>query len=98
MPDFAPHRVCAPRHFEIQHDDHGRWIARTDDGLTGGIFLTCREALRFALFEAGGDSAHVYVLGAGESDGRRNTQCPRASGVRADPPAVACTALSASSA
>jgi len=31
------------------------------DGLAGGTFLTCKDALRFALFETGGDSAHVHT-------------------------------------
>jgi hypothetical protein len=29
--------------------------------MTGGTFITYRDALRFALFETGGDRRHVHV-------------------------------------
>ena len=60
MTGFAPRRVCHPHHFDIRHDGHGHWIARDRDGLTGGTFVSREDALRFALFEAGGDSAFVH--------------------------------------
>jgi hypothetical protein len=62
MSDFVPRHIPTPYHFDIRHDRQGHWIARDRDGLTGGIFLTCKDAVRFALFETGGDSAHVHVL------------------------------------
>jgi hypothetical protein len=62
MSDFVPTRAFVPHHFDIQHDRPGHWIARDRDGLTGGTFLTRKAALRFALFEAGGDGAYVHVL------------------------------------
>jgi hypothetical protein len=60
MGAFTPHRLCRSRHFDIRCDRRGHWIARASDGLSGGTFLTRRAALRFALFEAGGDAAFVH--------------------------------------
>jgi hypothetical protein len=62
MSDFVPRRIPIPYHFDIEHDRHGHWTARERGGLTGGTFVTCKDALRFALFEAGGDGAHVHLL------------------------------------
>ena len=64
MSAFLPQRVGHPHHFDIRHDGHGRWTARDRDGLTGGTFHTRRDALRFALFEAGGDAAYVHETSA----------------------------------
>jgi len=50
-----------PYHFDIRRSRQGYWTARDRDGLTGGTFLTCKDAIRFALFETGGDSAHVHT-------------------------------------
>jgi hypothetical protein len=62
MSDFVPRRICSPYHFDIQHNRQGRWTARDRQGLAGGTFMTYKDALRFALFETGGDSAHVHLL------------------------------------
>jgi hypothetical protein len=62
MSDFIPRHVSNPHHFDIEHDCHGHWVARDRDGLTGGTFITYKDALRFALFETDGDSAHVHLL------------------------------------
>jgi hypothetical protein len=61
MPAFVPQRVCPPYHFDIKRNRQGYWIARDRDGLAGGTFLTCKDAVRFALFETGGDSAHIHT-------------------------------------
>jgi hypothetical protein len=61
MPAFVPQRVCPPYHFDIKRSRQGYWIARDRDGLAGGIFLTCKDAVRFAMFETGGDSARVHT-------------------------------------
>jgi hypothetical protein len=61
MPAFAPQRVCSPHDFDIKRNRHGYWIVRDRDGLVGGTFLTSKAALRFALFETDGDSAHVHT-------------------------------------
>jgi hypothetical protein len=61
MPAFAPQRVYSPHHFDIKRNRHGYWIASDRGGLVGGTFLTRKDALRFALFETDGDSAHVHT-------------------------------------
>jgi hypothetical protein len=62
MATFAPITVPTRHRSEIAQDRCGLWRARDEDGLIGGIFRTRKDALRFASFEAGGDSASVYVL------------------------------------
>jgi hypothetical protein len=64
MSSFAPLRVSTPHHFEIVQNGRGYWVAKDKEGLIGGVFRTQKDALRFALFEAGGDSACVQVLPA----------------------------------
>ena len=61
MPDFVPLRVCPSYHFDIRRNRQGYWVARDSRVLVGGTFLTRKDALRFALFESGGDSAHVHA-------------------------------------
>jgi hypothetical protein len=61
MPDFFPIRICSPYDFDIKRNQQGFWIVRDRCGLAGGTFLTRKEALRFALFEAGGDRTHVHT-------------------------------------
>jgi hypothetical protein len=61
MPAFAPQRVCPPYIFDIKRSRQGRWVARDRAGLTGGTFLTRKDAVHFALFEVGGDTARVHV-------------------------------------
>lgn len=62
MSAFVPRRICPPYHFDIKRNRRGYWIARDHDGLTGGTFLTYKDAVRFALFETGGDSTHIRTL------------------------------------
>jgi hypothetical protein len=64
MSSFAPLRVSTPHHFEIVQNGRGYWVAKDKEGFIGGVFRTQKDALRFALFEAGGDSACVQVLPA----------------------------------
>ena len=49
-------------HFEIAENGRGYWVAQDREGLIGGVFRTQKDALRFALFEAAGDSACVRML------------------------------------
>jgi hypothetical protein len=77
MPAFVPQRIWPPYHFNRQ----GYWIARDRDGLAGGTFLTCKDAVRFALFETGDDSTHVHPDPGPEGariDGARAHRRPRA--------------------
>jgi hypothetical protein len=62
MPAFVPQFVCSPYDFDIKRSPHGCWTVRDRAGLTGGTFFTREDAVRFALFEVGGDSARVHVL------------------------------------
>ena len=64
MSSFAPRPVLTPHHFEIVENGRGYWVAQDREGLIGGVFRTQKDALRFALFEAAGDSACVRVLPA----------------------------------
>jgi hypothetical protein len=70
MTDFAPLRVFLPHHFDIRHDRRGHWIARDRNGLTGGTFRTRRDAVRFALFETGGDASCIHEPRAMRHRGR----------------------------
>jgi len=62
MSSFAPLPVLTPHHFEIAENGRGYWVAKDREGLIGGVFRTQKDALRFALFEVGADSACVRVL------------------------------------
>lgn len=62
MASFDPRPACGPHHFEVSCDAHGRWRVRDRAGLVGGVFLTRKDAIRFALGEAAGDPACVHVL------------------------------------
>lgn len=64
MSSFAPRPAQIPHHFEIARNPRGYWVAKDKEGLIGGVFRTQKDALRFALFEAGGDSACVRVFPA----------------------------------
>ena len=62
MSSVAHFPVSTPHHFEIAQNGRGYWVAQDSEGLIGGVFRTEKDALRFALFEVGGDSACVRVL------------------------------------
>jgi hypothetical protein len=62
MSSFAPAAVLTLHHFEVSENDRGYWVAEDEEGLIGGVFRTQKDALRFALFEAAGDSACVKVI------------------------------------
>jgi hypothetical protein len=59
MTEFAPRRVGLTHHFEIRRNRRGLWTASDSDGLAGGTFFSRKAAFRFALFESGGDAAHI---------------------------------------
>ena len=62
MSSFAPLPVSTPYHFEIARNARGYWVAKDKEGLIGGVFRTQKDALRFALFEVGGDSSCVQLV------------------------------------
>jgi len=64
MSSFAPSHVSTPYHFEIARNASGYWVAKDKEGLIGGVFRTQKDALRFALFEVGGDSSCVQLIPA----------------------------------
>ncbi len=45
--------------FELGQDRNGHWIAHDNERLVGGVFRTRKDALRFALAEAHGDSTQI---------------------------------------
>ena len=53
------------RSFVVAQNERGQWVARQNRGMIEGVFLTQREAIRFALFETGSRSAAVTVDDAG---------------------------------
>lgn len=67
MSSFAPRAALTPNHFEIAENGRGYWVAQDQEGLVGGVFRTQKDALRFALFEAAGNSACVRVLPVDEA-------------------------------
>ena len=74
MNNFTPRATIAPHHFEVAENGRGYWVATDEEGLVGGVFRTQKDALRFALFEAGGDSACVRLLAGppGGAPGRQD--------------------------
>jgi hypothetical protein len=58
---FDPRPAGAPHHFEICCGTRGHWIVRDQAGLVGGVFVTRRDAIRFALGEAAGDPACIHL-------------------------------------
>ena len=49
------------RAFVVAQNERGQWVARERRGLIEGVFLTRRDAIRFALFETGSRSSAVVV-------------------------------------
>ena len=62
MSSFAPLPVSTPYHFEIARNGRGYWVAKDKEGLIGGVFRIQKDALRFVLFEVGGDSSCVQLI------------------------------------
>jgi hypothetical protein len=54
-----PREGRALREFIIRRDKRGRWVAIETHGRDRGVFDSCKDALRFALYEAHGDAARV---------------------------------------
>jgi hypothetical protein len=55
----SPPERRALREFLIRCDKRGRWVATETHGHYRGVFHSCKDALRFALYEAHGDAARV---------------------------------------
>jgi hypothetical protein len=48
--------------FLIGKDSRGRWVARDERGLCGGLFINCAEAVKFAMFENGRCAQAVIMV------------------------------------
>ncbi|NVN86957.1 MAG: hypothetical protein HXX15_12825 [Rhodopseudomonas sp.] len=59
---------CSSNIVLIGKNDRGRWVAREQNGLFGGLFVSRAAAVKFALFENGNrpdaifDAAHILEL------------------------------------
>ena len=54
--------IGRPRTFVVRCNRRGRWTARDLDGLIEGVFIDKKTAIRFALFEAGGQRSAVIII------------------------------------
>ena len=62
MGDFdAPPGERVLHEFTIHRDSLGHWVASETHGLAEGVFFNFKEAFRFAVREADGDSHRVHV-------------------------------------
>ena len=61
MPTFGV-GLSNPNYLGALKCSNRRSWAKDSEGLIGGVFRTQKDALRFALFEAAGDSACVKVI------------------------------------
>ena len=53
------------RSFTVTRNERGQWVARETRGLIEGVFVTQRDAVRFALYESGGRGAAIIFGEAG---------------------------------
>lgn len=64
MPAVSP---TERRSFVVAQNKRGQWVVRESHGLIEGVFVTQRDAIRFALFESGSRGA---VVGGGHEGSR----------------------------
>jgi hypothetical protein len=77
MPEDEPPSGTSPGspRFLIGKDSHGRWVAKDQRGLCGGLFISRAEAMRFAMFENGRrPQAVIMVPGIIELDMTRSAE------------------------
>lgn len=48
--------------FILGQDDHGNWVVRDQNGLRGGLFVGCAEALRYVRSESGNRARTVVMV------------------------------------
>ena len=70
MSNFIPRPIRSSYRFDIGPDHYGHWIVRERSNLAGGVFLTRKGAIRFAISEAGGDASQVHEFGAAQRRAR----------------------------
>lgn len=66
LAQFSPGTRCH-RSFVVSQNSRGKWVARETDGMIEGVFHSQRDALRFALYEAG-DPRSVAVISGGVAE------------------------------
>jgi hypothetical protein len=49
------------REFTIRPDTRNHWVTEEAHGLSGGVFTSLKDAVRFALREADGDADRVRI-------------------------------------
>jgi hypothetical protein len=59
---YPPSTQLQQHQFRIGRDHHGHWVVQDDSGLTGGLFVTRSDALKFALFENGNRPQAVIMM------------------------------------
>ncbi|MBN9550761.1 MAG: hypothetical protein J0H31_18295 [Alphaproteobacteria bacterium] len=57
---YPPAETALPR-FVVGRDGEGRWIARDEDGHTGGVFADKASAIHFACMESGHRGGAVRI-------------------------------------
>jgi hypothetical protein len=60
LPSIVP--CSRPLQFQIGRNSHGNWVVQDDQGLCGGLFVDCNQALRFAMLENGGRPQAVTMV------------------------------------
>jgi hypothetical protein len=53
---------CQSPLFLVGKDSHGNWVVQNQSGLSGGLFVSRDEALKFAMFESGGRPQSVMTM------------------------------------
>ncbi len=61
MGEAYPPSTHSPQ-FRIGRDHLGHWVVQDDRGLSGGLFVSRAEALKFALFENGNRPQAVIMM------------------------------------
>jgi len=57
-----PPSTSASARYLVGQDSHGRWVVRDTRGLCGGLFISQREAKRYALLETGNHPENVILV------------------------------------
>jgi hypothetical protein len=71
LPSIVP--CSRPLQFRIGKDSRGNWVVQDDQGVSGGLFVDRKHALRFAMLENGSrPQAVVMVPGIFELDLNRS--------------------------
>jgi hypothetical protein len=56
-----PNPESKPTHYLVGQDSRGHWIVQDTRGLGGGLFVSQREAMRYALLESGNHREKIIV-------------------------------------